>query len=129
MTDEERRRLDTLWRPTLVEVDGATYVCGAGNPPPIGSAFVWLTSDEPDGQPLPREATERRRTELREELDALGWAHTEAPTASPDGTHSELGVAVRGVAREDVIALARAFDQLAVFVVDADGAMDIAWCV
>lgn len=129
MTDEERERLEALWRPTLVEVDGLTYVCGAVNVAPPRGGFVWLTSDEPDGRPIDdRAVTAARRRALHAELDRRGWGWSSAPSRSPDGAHEELGVAVHGVARESAMDLARTFGQLAVFIVDEDGAMHVAWC-
>ena len=130
MTAEERELLEALWVETDVTVEGVgEFVCGcADNPPPARGGFVVITSDEPFARPIGDEETLARRLELATAVRQRGWDSAPAVGMSPDGRHAEHGVALWDVERDEWLALAQRFEQLAVFVVDADGAMRFEWC-
>jgi len=80
---------------------------------------VWvLTAGDPYPRTLDATTNAERNTTLRGELDALGIRHDPALGRSPDGSVWELSVAVRGVDRERVRAIAARHGQLAVYEVD-----------
>jgi hypothetical protein len=80
---------------------------------------VWVLTA---GDPYPVELTEAenaaRNDVLRAELDELGLRHDPALGRSPDGSTSEVSVAVRGSDRRSVLAIAARHGQLAVYEVD-----------
>jgi acetyl esterase/lipase len=86
----------------------------------LGSFFV-VTSDNPYSTLLDDAANEARRVELRRFLRRRGIAFWE--TTGRDMTSrwpSEQGVALSGLTREDVRALARAWDQFAYYEVHVE---------
>lgn len=129
MVEPERRaELEATWRRAVVEVGGALYRCDEPNAPHLDGGFVVLTSDDPDARPIGTQERQARRVELRRALDAGGARWREAVGRSPDGDHEEVGVALWGVGRAGWLELAARYGQLAVFVVDDDGAMRVEWC-
>jgi acetyl esterase/lipase len=87
----------------------------------LGSFYV-VTSDNPYSTLLDDETNELRRSDLRRFLRRRGIAFFE--TTGRDLTNdwpSEHGVALPSLTREDVRALARAWDQFAFYEVSVDG--------
>ena len=90
----------------------------------LGHRFGIVTSFNPGGRPLPAALNRRRLARLERRLRGLRyWA---ADGLSIDRRHCERGFAV-GAPRWDVLALARAFDQLAIFWFDGSRFL-LVWC-
>lgn len=95
-----------------------------------GPAFAVFTAENPAGENVedaPSEGEEERRDErntrrrgrLEGELRSLGIAHLPVDGVAPDGGYRERCVAAL-LPREDAVALARRYDQLALFWFDGD---------
>jgi hypothetical protein len=78
------------------------------------SRFGIVTAANPAGAPVDPAANERRHAALKQWIVEHGYVQRAAIGASPDGTHTEHGFAV-WLERDDVVALARRFDQSAIF--------------
>lgn len=78
------------------------------------SKFGIVTAANPAGAPADPAANERRRAALQAWLAEHGYVHRAVTGSSPDGKHTEHGFAV-WLERDDVVALARRFDQSAIF--------------
>jgi hypothetical protein len=78
------------------------------------SSFGIVTAANPAGAPVDQAANERRHAALRQWIVEHGYVHRAATGSSPDGRHAEHGFAV-WLERDDVVALARRFDQSAIF--------------
>jgi len=80
---------------------------------------VWvLTAGDPYPDELSPEENAARNAALRAELDLLGLRHDPAFGRAPDGSTSEVSVAVRGSDRDAVLAVAARHGQLAVYEID-----------
>ena len=78
------------------------------------ASFGIVTAANPAGAPVDAAANERRHAKLEQWIVEHGYVHRAAAGSSPDGTHTERGFAV-WLERDDVVALARRFDQSAIF--------------
>ena len=78
------------------------------------ASFGIVTAANPAGAPVDPAANERRHAALKQWIVDHGYVHHAATGSSPDGTHVEHGFAV-WLERDDVVALARRFDQSAIF--------------
>ncbi len=78
------------------------------------SSFGIVTAANPAGAPVDPAANERRRVALQAWILEHGYVHRASTGSSPDGRHAEHGFAV-WLERDDVAALARRFDQSAIF--------------
>lgn len=78
------------------------------------SKFGIVTAANPAGSPVDRAANERRHAALKQWTIEHGYVHRAATGSSPDGKHTEHGFVV-WLERDDVVALARRFDQSAIF--------------
>jgi hypothetical protein len=95
--------------------------------PPSGGAIVvgeeplpWpepthvVTAWNP-GEERPHEQNVRADERLERELDGRGLTHCRAIGSSPDGSWSEEGFAIVGMSRDQALALARAYGQMAIY--------------
>lgn len=96
-----RRRLDAQQRRALVALGPA-------------SSFGIVTAANPAGAPVASTSNERRYDTLRRHLAEHAYVHRAATGSSPDGKHREQGFAV-WLERDDVVAIARRFEQSAIF--------------
>lgn len=89
---------------------------------------LWvLTAGDPYPLTLDAEQNAARNAALAADVDRLGYRRDAALGRSPDGSTWELSLAVRGAARTDVLALAAAHDQLAVYeITDRIRCVDVA---
>lgn len=78
------------------------------------SSFGIVTAANPAGAPVDPKANARRHDALRAWIVEHGYAHRAATGSSPGGKHAEHGFAV-WLERDDVVAIARRFDQSAIF--------------
>ena len=76
--------------------------------------FGIVTAANPAGAPVDPSSNERRHDALRTWLVEHGYVHCAATGSSPDGRHREQGYAV-WLERDDVVSIARRFDQSAIF--------------
>jgi hypothetical protein len=80
---------------------------------------VWvLTAGDPYPAELTVEENAARNAGLRATLEERGLRHDPALGRAPDGSTSELSIAVRGADRGTVLELAAGFGQLAVYEID-----------
>jgi hypothetical protein len=95
------------------EIDpGSSPIAGLGPP-------VWiLTAGDPYPLELAAADNAARNDALRRELDDLGLRHDPALGRAPDGSTSEISVAVRGADRSTVLEIAARHGQLAVYEID-----------
>ena len=91
---------------------------GADALAPWGPPLWVLTAGDPYPVELSAAENAARNDVLRAELDALGLRHDPALGRAPDGSTSEVSVAVRGSDRASVLALAARHGQLAVYELD-----------
>ena len=78
------------------------------------ASFGIVTAANPAGAPVDPAANERRHSALQGWITEHGYAHRAATGSSPDGQHTEHGFAV-WLERDDVVSIARRFDQSAIF--------------
>lgn len=78
------------------------------------SSFGIVTAANPAGAPVDAAANARRHAALEQWIVEHGYVRRAATGSSPDGDHVEHGFAV-WLERDDVVALARRFDQSAIF--------------
>lgn len=78
------------------------------------SSFGIVTAANPAGAPVDPSANERRHGALKQWIVEHGYVHRATSGSSPDGRHVEHGFAV-WLEQDDVVALARRFDQSAIF--------------
>ena len=78
------------------------------------TSFGIVTAANPAGAPVNPSANERRHAALEYWLGEHGYTHRPVAGASPDGKHVEHGFAV-WLERDDVVAIARRFEQSAIF--------------
>jgi hypothetical protein len=97
-------------------------VCSVG----LGRRFGIVTPCNPRGEKLLASANRRRLARLERRLAAAGLAYRPADGLSIDRRHCERGFAVAAT-RRDLVALGRAFDQLAVFWFDGSRFL-LVWC-
>lgn len=77
---------------------------------------LWLiTAYNPYSQEQPDEVNERRQAELVEDVSRRGWEFFPANGRSLDGSWSEPGIAIRGIARADALELGRVWRQHALY--------------
>ena len=122
-----------LYAQTIIEItlpDGSTVSSSPGRPPPsqlrdllpLVVITAWNPADERPGPAANHAAHQEllalldRRVRAGERIQVLN-----AVGRSPDGSHSEDSAAVRGLALEDAIALARQLRQDALFELTASG--------
>jgi hypothetical protein len=111
----------------IVEVDGTHWLLrptGADHhgwdaepAPTLARADeAWVvTAHNPFSQPLPPAANATRAVAMLAEVERAGLPWLAAEGRSPDGGWSEAGLLLPGAPRAAVLALARSFDQNAVF--------------
>ena len=80
----------------------------------LGEPFGILTAFNPRGQPLAADENARRAEALESELLSTGDDFVRVDACSPDKSHCECGVALRGL-RDRAIDLARRWEQIAIF--------------
>jgi hypothetical protein len=78
------------------------------------SSFGIVTAANPAGAPVDQAANARRHAALQRWIVEHGYVQRAVAGSSPDGKHVEHGFAV-WLERDDVVALARRFDQSAIF--------------
>jgi len=78
------------------------------------ASFGIVTASNPAGAAVASDANAKRRDALRRYLIEHGIVHRTATGSSPDGRHRESGFAV-WLERDDVVLLARRFEQSAIF--------------
>jgi hypothetical protein len=78
------------------------------------SRFGIVTAANPAGAPVAPSSNEKRHAALKAWLAEHGYAHRPIIGTSADGEHREPGFAV-WLERDDVIAIARRFEQSAIF--------------
>jgi hypothetical protein len=104
----------------LVEVEEGAWIDAREAASRIGPFFV-ISSDNPYSQVLSDEENEARRVALRTFLRTRGLDFHETVGQDPQGRWpDEAGVALRGLAREEVCSLTRAWDQFAFYEVSED---------
>jgi hypothetical protein len=92
----------------------------------LGRRFGIVTAFNPRGEEFPVATNRRRLVRLERRLAAAGLAYRPADGLSINRRHCERGFAV-AADRRGVVALARAFDQLAVFWFDGSRFL-LVWC-
>ena len=99
------------------EVDFASGVrqfhqgeCGGAAPP-----FAIVTACNPGIEYLPEAENRARNERLEQLLDETGYCYVSARGYDPSRLHAEPSFAVFGAEIEDALALAREFEQAAVF--------------
>jgi hypothetical protein len=78
------------------------------------SSFGIVTAANPAGAPVAPTSNEARHDALRRHLVEHGYVHRATTGSSPDGKHRERGFAV-WLERDDVVAIAKRFEQSAIF--------------
>ena len=125
--DRERNESGSHYAETILEIDGEGELLRIDLRAPLSgggrralatlgpsSSFGIVTAANPAGAPVDQAANERRHAALRQWIVEHGYVHRAATGSSPDGRHAEHGFAV-WLERDDVVALARRFDQSAIF--------------
>jgi hypothetical protein len=107
-----RLRVD-LARP--LDGDARTALASLG----VGEHFAIITAHNPGGRTLSATRNAWRHLRLRGELAARGVRAVPAIGESRDASHRERGVAV-AMSRDDAIAIARHFHQLAIYWFDGE---------
>jgi hypothetical protein len=121
---------DSAWShyaETIIEIDGEGRTLGIDLRQPLSeperralatlgpsSKFGIVTAANPAGAPVDAAANEGRHAALKQWIVEHGYEHRAATGSSPDGKHTEHGFAV-WLDRDDVVAIARRFDQSAIF--------------
>lgn len=85
----------------------------------LSGAFGLVTPDNPFGRPLDEAANALRRERFQAELRERGAHPVRVDGLSRDRLHREVGVALAWP-REDVVALARRWDQSAIYWFDGE---------
>ena len=85
----------------------------------LAGPFAVLTAHDPRGRDEDADVNERRAERLDEKLLALGADFVHVDACSPDGSHCEASVAAL-IERERATALAREFEQVAIFWFDGE---------
>lgn len=80
----------------------------------LGRHFCVITADNPFGRAVVPEENSSRCGQLEDELDRLGCLHVPCVGMNPEQTHRENGFAA-AINLADAIAIARTFEQLALF--------------
>jgi hypothetical protein len=80
----------------------------------LDGPFGILTAFNPRGEDHPPEENERRMKELEAELESAGDYFVRVDACSPDKSHCECSVALRGEL-DRVLDMARRFEQIAIF--------------
>lgn len=98
-----------------IEVSANCWLSGLDAAATLGSLYV-LTSDNPYSLRLSDEENEQRRVQLREFLQRRGYAFVESRTRDALGVWpDEHGVALSSLNRDEARALAKSWDQLAIY--------------
>jgi hypothetical protein len=85
----------------------------------LSGPFAVLTAHDPRGRDEDADVNERRSERLDDRLLALGVEFVHVDAYSPDGSHCEASVAAI-IEREQATALAREFEQVAIFWFDGE---------
>lgn len=85
----------------------------------LSGPFAVLTAHDPRGRDEDADVNERRAERLDDRLLALGVEFIHVDACSPDGSHCEASVAAV-IEREQATALAREFEQVAIFWFDGE---------
>lgn len=85
----------------------------------LSGPFAVLTAHDPRGRDEDTDVNERRAERLDDRLRALGVEFLHVDACSPDGSHCEASVAAV-IEREQATALAREFEQVAIFWFDGE---------
>jgi hypothetical protein len=85
----------------------------------LDGRFAVLTAHNPRGETIDREENETRAAELESELRSAGERFMRVDACSPDASHCECSVALMSTL-ERAIAIARRFEQIAIFWFDGD---------
>lgn len=85
----------------------------------LSGPFAVLTAHDPRGRDEDADVNERRAERLDDRLLALGVEFIHVDACSPDGSHREVSVAAV-IEREQATALAREFEQVAIFWFDGE---------
>ncbi|MGI9042539.1 MAG: DUF3293 domain-containing protein [Gemmatimonadaceae bacterium] len=80
----------------------------------LGGTFSILTAFNPRGIDLPAEENDRRMAELESELRSSGDDFVRVDACSPDRSHCECSVALKGEVSR-ALDIARRFEQIAIF--------------
>jgi uncharacterized protein DUF3293 len=86
----------------------------------LGEPFSVLTSYNPRGETIDAGENDRRFKELRAELDSAGIEYLVMDACSPDRSHCECSVALKGD-RGRAIEIAKRWEQVAIFWYDGAG--------
>ena len=78
------------------------------------SSFGIVTAANPAGAPVAATSNSARHDALERHLRECGFVHRGATGRSPDGRHTEHGFGI-WLERDDVVAIARRFEQSAIF--------------
>ncbi len=85
----------------------------------LSGPFAVLTAHDPRGRDEDADVNERRAERLADRLLALKVKFIDVDACSPDGSHCEASVAA-SIEREQATALAREFEQVAIFWFDGE---------
>jgi len=86
----------------------------------LGEPFGVMTAFNPGGVDISDAENERRMKELEAELESSGDAFVRVDACSPDRSHCECSVALKGTL-DRVIDMAKRWEQLAIFWFDGSG--------
>jgi hypothetical protein len=80
----------------------------------FGEPFAVLTAFDPRGENLSAEDNEKRKRNLDDRLESMGYRFIHVDACSPDRSHCECSVAVI-MPQDGAIELARELEQVAIF--------------
>ena len=80
----------------------------------LGEPFSILTAFNPRGQDKPADENDRRMKELEAELTSSGESFVRVDACSPDKSHCECSVAIKGDMQR-ALDIARRYEQIAIF--------------
>jgi hypothetical protein len=123
MTDVYQAAVVRTWDPDRAGVDLDPALVAQER----GEQAVVLTAWNPGDARWSKAQNDRANDRMRTELMATGLPVWAADGSNPEGTFREPGFCVWGMSVAGGIALARRFDQFAVYVYLPSGAREIVW--
>jgi len=123
MTDVYQATVVTAWDP----VHGGDGLDPAVVAQQRGEQAIILTAWNPGDTRWSQAQNEQANDRMRDVLVASGLPVWRADGQNPEGTFCEPGFCVWGLSVDRGLAIARQFDQFAIYVYRSTGARDIAW--
>lgn len=123
MTDVYLAAVVTVWDPERTDVDLDPGLVAQQR----GEQAVVLTAWNPGDARWSQAQNKRANTDMRQVLMATGLVVWDADGKNPDGSYHEPGFCVWGMGEGLGLAVARQFDQFAIYVYRPTGTRQIAW--